>query len=88
MPRARRSHRDETTRHLDIHPDDDSPEIRFEEYLLRRAAWAVAGSENQMTEAISLALSSGLSWNRIGHLLGVSAEEAHAKYGRMVRRAS
>jgi hypothetical protein len=88
MPRARKSHRDKPMGHLDGRLPDNEPEIRFEEYLLRRAARASADSERQVTEAVSLALSSGLSWNRIGQLLGMPTHEAQAKYSCTATHAS
>jgi hypothetical protein len=53
----------------------------LEEYLLERATIARARSERQIVEAVTAARSRGLSWQRIGDILGTSAQAAQQRYG-------
>ena len=54
--------------------------------MLRRAALARARSERQIVEAIVTARASGLSWARVGEILGTSAQAAQQRYGESVER--
>jgi hypothetical protein len=65
-------------------PDDKRP---VEEYLLQRAALARAGSERQVVEAVEAARGAGLSWGRIGTMLGTSAQAAQHRYGVVAEQA-
>ena len=58
-------------------PDDERP---VAEYLLERAALARARSEHQVVEAVTTARAEGISWQRIGELLGTSAQAAQQRY--------
>jgi hypothetical protein len=87
MPGPRNDNKDHR-RPFDVGTSEEDAGIVFEEYLLRRAALDRAENERRVAEAVSMALSSGLSWIRIGHLLGTSAEMAQQRYGGEVRRAS
>lgn len=62
-------------------PDDERP---VEEYLLERAALARARGERQIVEAVTAARAKGISWQRIGDLLGTSAQAAQQRYGTIV----
>ena len=62
-------------------PDDERP---VEEYLLERAAIARARGERQIVDAVAAARAKGLSWQRIGELLGTSAQAAQQRYGSVV----
>ncbi|MFN3219215.1 MAG: hypothetical protein ACE367_22230 [Acidimicrobiales bacterium] len=62
-------------------PDDERP---VEEYLLERAALARARGERQIVEAVTAARTKGISWQRIGDLLGTSAQAAQQRYGTIV----
>ncbi len=62
-------------------PDDERP---VEEYLLERAAIARARGERQVVDAVAAARAKGLSWQRIGELLGTSAQAAQQRYGSVV----
>jgi len=74
-------HADELARRFeDVDPEEMS-EMPVEEYLLRRAALARANSERQVVEAVTSARSAGVSWSRIGELLGTSAQAAQQRYG-------
>ncbi len=59
---------------------DDVEEIPVEEYLLQRAVLARSHAERQLLDAVAKARSSGLSWQRIGALLGTSAQAAQQRY--------
>lgn len=87
MPGPSRNHKDQERR-FDVGPSEEDAGIVFEEYQLRRAALDRAENERRVAEAVSIALSSGLSWTRIGHLLGTAADMAHQRYGGEARRAS
>jgi hypothetical protein len=65
-------------------PGDERPR---EEYLLQRAALARARSERQVVEAVEAARGAGLSWGRIGALLGTSAQAAQQRYGAVAEQA-
>lgn len=62
-------------------PGDERP---VEEYLLQRAALARARSERDIVDAITAARSKGVPWQRIGELLGTSAQAAQQRYGSLV----
>ena len=65
-------------------PDDERP---VEEYLLERAALARARGERQIVEAVTAARAKGVSWQRVGELLGTSAQAAQQRYGAVVESA-
>ncbi len=62
-------------------PGDERP---VEEYLLQRAALARARSERDIVDAITAARSKGVPWQRIGELLGTSAQAAQQRYGNVI----
>ena len=62
-------------------PDDERP---VEEYLLERAALARARGERQILDAVTAARAKGVSWQRIGELLGTSAQAAQQRYGTVI----
>jgi len=64
-------------------PGDERP---VAEYLLQRAAMARARSERQVLNAVAAARSAGVSWARIGRLLGTSAQAAQQRYGLIVEQ--
>ena len=65
-------------------PDDERP---VHEYLLERAAVARARGERQIVEAVASARANGISWQRIGEILGTSAQAAQQRYGAVVDSA-
>lgn len=87
MPRYRRQNHEGEPPFDIAHPGENAG-IAFEEYMLRRAAMDRVESERRVTEAVSIARSSGVSWATIGHLLGTSAQIAEDRYGEEARRAS
>jgi hypothetical protein len=90
MPRSIQEildHADELAKRFEDYepgPDDQRP---VEEYLLQRAALARARSERQVVEAVEAARGAGLSWGRIGTLLGTSAQAAQQRYGAAAEQA-
>ena len=66
------------------HEPADGDERPVEEYLLERAALARACSERQVADAVIAARTAGASWQKIGRLLGTSAQAAQQRYGSIV----
>ena len=77
-------HADELAQRFEDYEPDSDDERPVEEYLLERAALARARSERQMVEAITAARAKGTTWQRIGELLGTSAQAAQQRYGTVV----
>jgi len=65
----------------DPSPGDERP---VEEYVLERAALARARSERDIVDAVAAARSKGVAWQRIGELLGTSAQAAQQRYGNVI----
>ncbi len=51
----------------------EGDQVRVEEYLLRRAVPIRARSQREIVDAVAAARSAGISWNKIGEILGTSA---------------
>jgi hypothetical protein len=84
MPRSIQDiidHADQLAERFENFDPDEAVEIPVEEYLLQRAVVARAHTEQQLLEAVAKARSAGLSWQRIGSLLGTSAQAAQQRYG-------
>jgi hypothetical protein len=60
---------------------EQAVEVPVEEYLLQRAVIARARSEQQLLEAVAKARSAKVSWQKIGSLVGTSAQAAQQRYG-------
>jgi len=87
MPRSIQEildHADELAKRFEDYEPDPADERPVEEYLLERAALARARSERQIVDAITAARANNVSWQRIGELLGTSAQAAQQRYGAMV----
>lgn len=90
MPRSLQEildHADEMARQLEAYDPAEGDRRPVEEYLLRRAAVARARGERQILEAVVAARAAGVTWMRIGRLLGTSAQAAQQRYGAVVGRA-
>ncbi|MGA0895573.1 MAG: hypothetical protein ACO3S5_13195 [Ilumatobacteraceae bacterium] len=84
MPRSLQDildHADEIAKAFDEFDPDTATEIPVEEYLIQRAVIAQAECERQLLESIARARVAGLTWVRIGTLLGVSPQAAQQRYG-------
>jgi hypothetical protein len=89
MPRSIQEildHADELAREFEDYEPEPGAERSGEEDLLRRAALARARSERQIVEAIVAARAAGLSWAKVGEILGTSAQAAQQRYGELVER--
>ena len=84
MPRSIQDildHADELAKRFRDFDPDHADEIPVEEYLLQRAVIARAHTEQQVLEAVAKARSAGVSWQKVGSLLGTSAQAAQQRYG-------
>jgi hypothetical protein len=88
MPTSRREQRNGSTRPLGTSQRERTADIVLEDYLLRRAAHARTESERQVADAVAVARSAGVSWARIGQLLGTTAEAARERHRTARLRAS
>ena len=87
MPRSIQDildHADELTKRFEVFDPEHAKEIPVEEYLLQRAVVARARSEQQLLDNVIAARAAGLSWKKIGALLGTSAQAAQQRYGTVV----
>lgn len=87
MPRSIQEildHGDELASRFEEYDPKAGDERVVEEYLLERATIDRARSERQIVEAVVAARGKGLSWQRIGDILGTSAQAAQQRYGAVV----
>ncbi len=87
MPRSIQEildHGDELALRFEDYEPTSGDERDVEEYLLERATLARAQSERQLVEAVTAARSKGMSWQRIGAILGTSAQAAQQRYAAVV----
>ncbi|MEX1106995.1 MAG: hypothetical protein WEB78_12420 [Ilumatobacteraceae bacterium] len=87
MPRSIQDildHADELAKRFDDFDPEHAADIPVEEYLLQRAVVARARSEQQLIDAVINARTAGLSWQKIGTLLGTSAQAAQQRYSTVV----
>ena len=87
MPRSIQDildHADELAKRFENFDPDHAEEIPVEEFLLQRAVVARARSEQQLVDTVITARGAGLSWQRIGAILGTSAQAAQQRYGTVV----
>lgn len=87
MPRSIQEildHGDELAQRFEDYEPASGDERDVEEYLLERATLARAQSERQLVEAVTAARSKGMSWQRIGTILGTSAQAAQQRYAAVV----
>ena len=84
MPRSIQEildHGDELAARLEGYEPQAGDERPVEEYVLERATIARARSERQVLDAVVVARSKGMSWQRIGAILGTSPQAAQQRYG-------
>lgn len=90
MPRSIQEildHADELAQRFQNYEPGEGNEVPVEEYLLQRAALARARSEREIVDAIAAARMAGISWSKIGEILGTSAQAAQQRYGTVVEQA-
>ena len=89
MPRSIQDildHADELAKRFEEYEPDEGNERSVEEYLLQRAALSRARSERQIVDAVAGARTAGTSWNKIGEILGTSAQAAQQRYGEVIEQ--
>ena len=87
MPRSIQEildHAEELAKRFEDYDPGAARERPIEEYLLERAALARARGEQQVVDAVIAARSAGASWQKIGAILGTSAQAAQQRYGSVV----
>ncbi|MGF1617240.1 MAG: hypothetical protein ACFCU2_05460 [Acidimicrobiia bacterium] len=77
---------DELAKRFEDYEPGEGDQVPVEEYLLQRAVLARARSEREVVDAVSAARTSGMSWNKIGEILGTSAQAAQQRYGAVVEQ--
>lgn len=77
-------HADELAERFESYEPGAGDERPVEEYMLERAALGRARSERQVIEAVVAARAAGASWQKIGGLLGTSAQAAQQRYSSLV----
>jgi hypothetical protein len=90
MPRSIQEildHADELAQRFEDYEPSTSEERPVEEYSLEQAVVAQARGERQILDAVATARSRGISWQRIGEILGTSAQAAQQRYGAMTESA-
>ena len=90
MPRSIQDildHADDLARRFEDYEPNAQDEVAVAEYLLRRGALARARSERQIMEAVAGARRAGLSWKKIGSVLGISAQGVQQRYGTFAESA-
>lgn len=90
MPRSIQDiieHAEELAQQFEDYEPTDGDEVLVEEYMLRRAALARARCEGQTVEAVAAARTRGITWSRIGEILGTSPQAAQQRYGTIVEQA-
>jgi hypothetical protein len=80
-------HADGLAKRFEDYEPSAGDEVNVAEYALRRAALARARTERQVVEAVETARADGVSWARIGSLLGTSAQAAQQRYGTITESA-
>ena len=86
MPRSIQEildHADELAKRFEDYEPAEGDERPVEEYLQERAALARARSEQQVdaVDAVVAARTAGATWQKIGAILGTSAQAAQQRYG-------
>jgi hypothetical protein len=72
---------DELAQRFENLEPEAAEEVPVEEYLLQRAVVARARSEQQLLDAVAKAREMGVSWQKIGSLIGTSPQAAQQRYG-------
>jgi hypothetical protein len=80
-------HAEELAQRFKDYEPSTSDERSVEEYTLERAGRAGQGRAAQILDAVTTARSKGISWQRIGEILGTSAQAAQQRYGAVIESA-
>jgi hypothetical protein len=80
-------HAEELAKRFEDYDPAEGDQVPVEEYLLRRAVLTRARSEHEVVDAVTVARSAGSSWNKIGEILGTSAQAAQQRYSADVEQA-
>lgn len=80
-------HADELAKRFEDYEPGEGDLVPVEEYLLQRAAFVRARSEREIVDAVVVARIAGIPWNKIGEILGTSAQAAQQRYGSVVEQA-
>jgi hypothetical protein len=89
MPRSIQEildHADELAERFEDYEPSDADERSVAEYLLQRAALNRARGEREVVDAVVRARVAGIPWNRIGDILGTSAQAAQQRFGAFVEQ--
>jgi hypothetical protein len=90
MPRSIQEildHADELAQRFEDYAPSGGDERPIDEYMLERAVVARARGERQILDAVAAARAKGTSWQRIGEILGTSAQAAQQRYGAVIESA-
>ena len=79
-------HADELADRFEAFDPSEADEIPVDEYLLRRAIRTNPADEARHVEAVKAARESGMSWDRIGEILGISGSESEQWYHTATKR--
>ncbi len=77
-------HADELAERFENYEPAEGDERPVEEYMLERAALDRARSERQVIDAVIAARAAGASWQKIGNILGTSAQAAQQRYAAVI----
>lgn len=84
MPRSIQEildHADELADRFEQFDPDQANERSVDEYMLERAVIARAATEAELARAVVAARAAGVTWRRIGSIVGTSAQAAQQRYG-------
>ena len=87
MPRSIQDildHAEDLSQRFENFDPEQAVDVPVEEYVLQRAVVARARGEQQLVEAITKARVAGVSWQKIGTIVGTSAQAAQQRYGAVV----
>lgn len=87
MPRSIQDildHADELAQRFEDYMPTEGDEVPVEECLLKRAVMARACCEADIVEAVAAARTKGITWSRIGEMLGTSPQAAKQRYGTLI----
>ncbi len=78
-------HADELADRFEAFDPSEADEIPVAEYLLHRAVRSSPTDQTHLGEALTTAREAGISWIRIGEILGVSGYDAEQWYNNLAK---